>query len=140
MMCHMAEIKTSRNDDDVEAFLAAVPDPGRRADAVAVCALMASVTGSEAAMWGVGIVGFGSRRLRYDSGRELDWFDIGFSPRKQTLTIYLPGELDAYADLFARLGKHTVGKGCLYVKRLGDVEVDVLEQVFHRAVDHGLWD
>jgi hypothetical protein len=135
MMCDMAELKTSRNDDSVEAFLAEVPDPGRRADAVAVCSLMQSVTGAEPAMWGVGIVGFGSRRLRYDTGRELDWFDVGFSPRKQTLTIYLPGDLDAYGDLFARLGKHTVGKGCLYVKRLGDVDAGVLEQVLHRAVD-----
>ncbi|WP_147375379.1 hypothetical protein [Jiangella rhizosphaerae] len=90
----MAELKTSRNDDSVEAFLAAVPDAGRRADAVAVCSLMRSVSGAEPAMWGVGIVGFGSRRLRYDSGRELDWFDIGFSPRKQALTLYLPGELE----------------------------------------------
>jgi hypothetical protein len=135
MMCDMAELKTSRNDDDVEAFLAEVPDPGRRADAVAVCALMASVTGSAPAMWGVGIVGFGSRRLRYDTGRELDWFDVGFSPRKQALTIYLPDDLDSYAGLFARLGKHTVGKGCLYVKRLGDVDMSVLEQVVQRAVD-----
>lgn len=135
MMCDMAELKTSRNDDSVQAFLAGVPDPGRRADAVAVCSLMRTVTGAEPAMWGIGIVGFGSRRLRYDTGRELDWFDVGFSPRKQTLTIYLPGDLDTYADLFARLGKHTVGKGCLYVKRLGDVDAGVLEQVLHRAVD-----
>lgn len=131
----MAELKTSRNDDSVDAFLAAVPDAGRRADAVAVCSLMGVVSGAAPAMWGVGIVGFGSRRLRYDSGRELDWFDIGFSPRKQALTIYLPGELDSYGDLFARLGKHTVGKGCLYVKRLGDVDSAVLEQVFRRAVE-----
>jgi hypothetical protein len=135
MMCDMAELKTTRNDDSVEAFLAEVPDPVRRADAVAVCSLMGAVTGAEPAMWGVGIVGFGSRRLSYDTGRELDWFDVGFSPRKQTLTIYLPGDLDGYADLFARLGKHTVGKGCLYVKRLGDVDTAVLEQVLHRAVD-----
>ncbi|MBB5786269.1 DUF1801 domain-containing protein [Jiangella mangrovi] len=132
----MAELKTSRNDDSVEAFLAEVPDPGRRADAVAVCSLMGAVTGAPPAMWGVGIVGFGSRRLRYDSGRELDWFVIGFSPRRQALTIYLPDDLDVYADLFARLGKHTVSKSCLYVKRLGDVDGAVLEQVLRRAVDH----
>lgn len=135
MMGDMAELKTSRNDDSVEAFLAEVPDPGRRADAVAVCSLMRSVTGAEPAMWGVGIVGFGSRRLRYDTGRELDWFDVGFSPRKQALTIYLPGDLDGYADLFAQLGTHTVSKSCLYVKRLGDVDGAVLEQVLRRAVE-----
>ncbi|SDU49975.1 protein of unknown function (DU1801) [Jiangella alkaliphila] len=135
-MCDMAELKTSRNDDDVEAFLDAVPDAGRRADAVAVCSLMGAVSGAEPAMWGVGIVGFGTRRLRYETGRELDWFDIGFSPRKQALTLYLPGELDAYADLFARLGQHKVGKGCLYVKRLADVDTGVLESVLKRAVEH----
>ncbi|WP_203453648.1 DUF1801 domain-containing protein [Jiangella aurantiaca] len=131
----MAELKTSRNDDSVEAFLAAVPDAGRRADAVAVCDLMRSVSGAEPTMWGVGIVGFGARRLRYDSGRELDWFDIGFSPRKQALTLYLPGELDAYADLFDRLGPHRVGKGCLYVKRLADVDAAVLASVLRRALE-----
>ncbi|WP_116950108.1 DUF1801 domain-containing protein [Jiangella endophytica] len=131
----MAELRTSRNGDSVEAFLAAVPDPGRRADAVAVCSLMRAVTGAEAAMWGVGIVGFGTRRLRYDSGRELDWFDIGFSPRKQALTLYLPGELDEYGDLFGRLGPHRAGKSCLYVKRLADVDAAVLELVLLRAVE-----
>ncbi|PZF85471.1 DUF1801 domain-containing protein [Jiangella anatolica] len=130
----MAELKTTRNDGSVDEFLAAVPDPGRRADAVAVCSLMAAVTGAPPAMWGVGIVGFGSRRLRYDTGRELDWFDVGLSPRKQALTLYLPGELSGYADLLDRLGPHRLGKGCLYVKRLADVDAGVLESVLRRAV------
>lgn len=134
MMGRMAELKTTRNDGSVDEFLAAVPDPGRRADAVAVCSLMAEVTGAPPAMWGVGIVGFGSRRLRYDTGRELDWFDVGFSPRKQALTLYLPGELSGYADLLDRLGPHRLGKGCLYVKRLADVDAGVLESVLRRAV------
>lgn len=134
MMGAMAELKTTRNNTSVDEFLAAVPDAGRRADAVAICSLMAAVTGAPPAMWGVGIVGFGSRRLRYETGRELDWFDVGFSPRKQSLTLYLPGDLSGYAHLFAQLGPHRLGKGCLYVKRLADVDAAVLESVLRRAI------
>ena len=130
----MAELKTKATDDDAEAFLAAVPDERRRADARQVCDLLARVTGEPAVMWGKAIVGFGRRRLRYDSGRELDWMEIGFSPRKANTTIYLSGGLDTYADLLARLGKHTTGGGCLYLKSLNDVDPAVLEKILTRSV------
>ena len=130
----MAELKTKATDDDAEAFLAAVPDERRRADARQVCDLLARVTGEPAVMWGKAIVGFGRRRLRYDSGRELDWMEIGFSPRKANTTIYLSGGLDTYADLLVRLGKHTTGGGCLYLKSLNDVDPAVLKKILTRSV------
>ena len=129
----MAEPKTTRNDTSVADFLAAVTDPRRRADAQAVCALMAEVTGAEPAMWGSAIVGFGSYHYRYGSGREGDWPAVGLSPRKQALTIYIPEGFEGYRELLDRLGPHSTGKSCLYVKRLSDVD----EQALRGLVDGG---
>jgi hypothetical protein len=129
----MAEPKTTRNDTSVADFLAAVSDPRRRADAQAVCAMMADVTGAEPAMWGSAIVGFGSYHYRYGSGREGDWPAVGLSPRKQALTIYLPEGFDGYRELLDRLGPHSTGKACLYIKRLSDVD----EQALRGLIDGG---
>ena len=130
----MAELKTRATDDDVEAFLASVPDEGRRADARAICTLIATVAKAPPVMWGSAIVGFGHRTLRYPDGRESDWMAVGFSPRKANTTLYLAGGLETYADLLADLGKHTTGKGCLYVKRLSDVDLAVLKKIVARSV------
>jgi hypothetical protein len=130
----MAELKTKATDDDVEAFLASVPDEDRRADAQAVCALIAKVAKAPPVMWGSAIVGFGHRTLRYADGREADWMAVGFSPRKAGTTLYLAGGLDEYADLLADLGRHTTGKGCLYLKRLDGVDVAVLRSIVARSV------
>jgi hypothetical protein len=132
----VAELKTQPTGDDVEAFLAAIPDERRRADAHAVCDLLARVTGEPAVMWGRAIVGFGRQHLRYDGGRELDWMVIGFSPRKASTTIYLSDGFDASADLLGRLGMHTTGGACLYVKRLADLDPAVLEELRTRSVAH----
>jgi hypothetical protein len=132
----MAELKTTATDSDVEAFLDGVADPERQRDARTVCALLAQVTKQPAVMWGSSIVGFGHRRLRYPDGREIDWMLIGFSPRKANTTLYLSGGLDLYADLLADLGKHTTGKGCLYVKRLSDVDPAVLKKIVRSSVQH----
>lgn len=129
----MAELKTKATGDDVDAFLAGVPDEGRRHDARLVRDLMGRVTGEPAVMWGAAIVGFGRQHLRYESGREIDWMVVGFSPRKANTTIYLSGVLDSYADLLGRLGKHTTGKGCLYIKRLADVDLEVLAEIVDRS-------
>jgi Domain of unknown function (DU1801) len=129
----MAGNKTTRTDASVEDFLAGVPEP-RRADARAVNAMLANVTGMAPAMWGPSIVGFGSRHLVYDSGRELDWFEVGYSPRKSALTLYLTEGFDGYDELLARLGRHSTGKSCLYVKRLSDVDSAVLEELVQRSV------
>jgi hypothetical protein len=128
-MAKKAELKTGATEASVQEFLAGIGDDQRRADAERVCALMAKASGAEPRMWGTAIVGFGERRLVYDSGRELDWFEIGFSPRKQSTTLYLTDGLERHAGLLARLGKHTTGVGCLYVKRLSDVDNDVLTEL-----------
>jgi hypothetical protein len=132
----MAGMTTKAGEDDVEAFLGSIPDESRRADARVVCDLLESVTGAPPVMWGKSIVGFGLRRLRYDDGREIDWMEIGFSPRKASTTIYLSGGVDHYADLLASLGRHTTGKGCLYLKRVDDADPVVLEAILARSVSH----
>src|SRR5262245_11167801 len=112
----MAELKTQRNEASVEAFLAGVTDTRQRADAQAVCALMADVTGVTPEMWGTSIVGFGSFTYRYGSGQSGEWPAVGFSPRKQSLTVYLPGGFDRHVELLEQLGPHSTGKSCLYIK------------------------
>lgn len=130
----MAELKTRPNDDNVNEFLETVSDPKRRSDAIALQTLMESVTSEPSQMWGDSIVGFRARRLRYESGHELDWFTVGFSPRKQNLTIYVTGALASFGELLARLGPHSTGKGCLYVKRLEDVDIDVLRELVAASI------
>jgi len=130
----VAELKTQLTKEDARVFLASIPDERRRADARIVCDILAGVTGEPPEMWGKAIVGFGRRHLRYESGRELDWMEIGFSPRKANTAIYLSGGLDIYADLLARLGQHKTGGGCLYLRSVGDVDSAVLEELFTRSV------
>lgn len=130
------EPKTTRTDASVDEFLGTVADPRRRADAEEVCELMREVTGVEPAMWGPGIVGFGSYRYRYASGREGDWPAVALSPRKQALTLYISDDYDRYAELLAKLGPHTTGKSCLYIKRLSDVDTDVLRTMVRDAFEH----
>jgi len=125
----MAEAKTQKTAASVEEFLALVEGADRRADARAVCALMGEVTGAEPVMWGASIVGFGEYRYIYGSGREGQWPAVGFSPRKAALTVYLAEGLAVHGDLLSRLGKHSTGKGCLYIKKLSDVDTDVLREL-----------
>jgi hypothetical protein len=132
----VAELKTRPTDADVGAFLESVPDERRRDDAKTVCRLMQEVTGQEPVMWGTSIVGFGSVRLRYASGRELDWPVTGFSPRKAATTVYLMDGFEARSDLLARLGPHSTGKSCLYLKRLSDIDLDVLRELVADSVRH----
>lgn len=125
----MAEPKTGRTGASADQFLAGVADPQRRADAQAVCALMTEATGAQPEMWGSSIVGFGSYHYRYASGREGDWPAVGLSPRKQYLTVYIPEGFDSYDALLGRLGPHSTGKSCLYIKRLSDVDAEVLREL-----------
>ncbi len=125
----MAELKTKPNDGDVEAFLAAVPDAEKRSDSLVLLDLFRTVTGKAPKMWGSAIVGFGDYRYAYASGREGDWFVTGFSPRKQNLTLYCMGGYEPHGEVLARLGKHKLGKGCLYINRLRDVNLDVLREL-----------
>lgn len=130
----MAELKTKAGDGDVEAWLAAIADPARQADCRAVVKLMGEVTGEAPRLWGPTIAGFGRYTYRYETGRTGDWFLTGVAPRKQALTLYV---MDGFAErdaLMGRLGKHTTGKACLYIKRLSDVDGAVLREILERSV------
>lgn len=129
-----ARLKTSRNDSSVEAFLAGVDDADRVADCRRVMDIMARVTGERAVMWGSSIIGFGQCHLRYESGRELDWMLTGVSPRKQALSVYIMSGFEPHRALLDRLGRFRTGKSCLYVKRLGDVDLEVLEALVGDSV------
>ena len=129
----MGENKTTRTGASVEEFLATVPEP-RQSDARELNTLLTDLAGCEPAMWGPAIVGFGERHLVYSSGRELDWFDIGYSPRKQSLTLYVGEGFDGYDELLARLGPHKTAVSCLYLKRLSDVDRDVLTELLTSSI------
>lgn len=132
----MADLKTRPTDDSVETFLAGVTDEKRRADARAVMEIMHEVTGEPPRLWGGSMIGFGSYHYRYESGREGDWFLTGVSPRKGALTVYIMAGFERYDELMGRLGKHSTGRSCLYIKRLDDIDVDVLRELIDRSVRH----
>jgi hypothetical protein len=130
----MADNKTKPNNLSVAAFIDALTDQTRRADAKALVKLMQSATGEKPKMWGPSIIGFGSYHYRYDSGREGDMPLLSFSPRKAAIVLYrMTGSSDS-ETLLAKLGKHTTGKGCLYIKRLADVDQQVLEALAVKSV------
>lgn len=132
----MAELKTKAHDASVEAFLDAVADERRRADGRAVLELMREVTGEEPKMWGPSIVGFGTYHYRYASGHEGDSCLTGFSPRKAALTLYVMPGFARFDEILGRLGKFKAGKGCLYLKRLADVDLAVLRELVAASVAH----
>ena len=132
----MAGNETLRENTDVAAFIAAIPDERRRTDSARLFALMAEASGLEPAMCGSAIVGFGSYHYKYESGREGDSCVVGFSPRKAALTVYLMPlayGFDQVAALRDRLGKHKVGKGCLYINKLSDIDETALKKLIHLA-------
>jgi hypothetical protein len=128
----MAELKTKKTGASVPAFIAGIEDEAMREDCKALLALFTDVTKAKPQMWGSAIVGFGD--FRYTSGRQsYDWFWAGFSPRKQNLTLYMMSGFEPFADLMTKLGKHTTGKGCLYIKRLSDVDVPTLKKLLAQS-------
>jgi hypothetical protein len=129
----MAENKTTPTDQSVEDFLNGIADEQKRNDSFTLLGLMREVTGMEPQMWGSSIVGFGSYHYKYESGREGDTILAGFSPRKQNLTIYNMGGVDPDDDLITKLGKHTTGKGCLYIKRFDDVDLPTLKRLIEAS-------
>lgn len=128
----MAQNKTTPNEQSVEQFLNAIEDERKRKDSFTILELMKQVTELEPTMWGSSIIGFGNHHYKYESGREGDTLVIGFSPRKQNLTLYL-GSFEQKADLLKQLGKHTLGKGCLYIKRLDDVDLPTLKSMIEES-------
>ena len=130
----MAENKTKPTTKSVPDFLNSIEDPVKKKDCLALSALMEEITGAKPKMWGDSIVGFGDYRYKYASGREGDWFLVGFSPRKQNLTLYIMGYLEFFTDLLEGLGKYKHGKGCLYVKKLEDIDTDVLKTLIKTSI------
>jgi hypothetical protein len=130
----MAELKTKPTAESVKDFLNQIPDPERRQDCLAVAKLMEEITGDKPKMWGPSIVGFGTYHYKYASGREGDWPVTGFSPRKKDLTLYIMPGFDKHDELMKQLGKHSVGKSCLYIKRLSDIHIPTLKKVIKAAV------
>jgi hypothetical protein len=129
-----AELKTKVNDASVTKFLNGVADEQKRKDCFEIMKIMKQVTKEEPKMWGASIVGFGSYHYKGKSGREGDWMLTGFSPRKQNLTLYLMGGFDTHKDLLKKLGKFTTSVGCLYIKKLGDVDKKVLKELVQASV------
>jgi len=132
----MAENKTKATGASVEAFLAGIEPEQRRVDGRIVSDLMARITGEAPTLWGPSIIGFGRLHYRYESGRKGEICRIGFSPRKAQLVFYLTSELPNRDALLARLGKHSTGKACLYVKKLADVDMAVLETLITESWAH----
>jgi hypothetical protein len=136
----MAELKTKPTGASVTEFLNGIADEQKRQDAFTILALMQEITGAPAKMWGSAIIGFGDSHYQYESGREGDWFLTGFSPRKQNLTLYINGGFDAHGELMKALGKHKIGKGCLYIHKLRDIDLDTLRELIRRSVEQAAGD
>jgi hypothetical protein len=130
----MADIKTKPTKVSVAGFIDALTDQNKRADAKALIKLMQSATGEKPRMWGPSIIGFGSYRYKYDSGREGDMPIASFSPRKAAIVLYIMRDFSGSEALLAKLGRYTTGKGCTYIKRLADVDQKVLETLIVKSV------
>jgi hypothetical protein len=134
----MAELKTKKTGQSVEEFLNQLPDEKKRKDCFTLVEMMEQSTGAEAKMWGSSIVGFGDYRYKYESGRSNDWFIVGFSPRKQNLTLYLNGGLDRWQDILSRMGRYKKGNACLYINKIEDVNLPVLRELIDLSVQYTL--
>lgn len=133
-MGKLAEIKTKPTAASVESFISSIPDEQKRKDSQVIINMMKKATKEEPQMWGSSMIGFGN--LRYKSpatGREVDWFKIGFSPRKANLSLHLAVDIQKYADELDKLGKHKTGAGCLYINKLADVDLKILEKMISDA-------
>lgn len=132
----MTDLKTKLNDASVADFLNTVEDVQKRKDCLELVELMKEITGEDPKMWGDSIVGFGTYHYKYASGREGDWMQVGFAPRKQSLTLYIMSGFSRYEALMKDLGTFKTGKSCLYVKRLSDVDRAVLRELVALSVEH----
>jgi hypothetical protein len=128
------EPKTKLNDASVEDFLNTIEDEQKRADAFTISEMMRKATKTAPKMWGASIVGFGTRTYTYSDGHEMDWMMIGFSPRKANLTLYVGIGAPEQQELLGKLGKHSTSKGCLYIKRLSDIDMKVLKKLIAASV------
>ena len=135
-MAKLVEIKTKQTEASVDSFLAALPDEQKRKDAQAVLKMMQKATGEKPKLWGTAIIGFGDMIYKSPAtGREVKWFVMGFSPRKANLSLHLVIDVKRKDDLLGKLGKHKTGVGCLYINKLADVDLKVLEKLIAAAAD-----
>jgi uncharacterized protein DUF1801 len=132
----MAELKTKLNDGSVEKFLNSIKEENKKSDCFEILKMMKQITKEEPKMWGSSIIGFGNYHYKYASGREGDWFITGFSPRKQSLTIYIMPGFKRYDELMSKLGKYKTGKACLYIKQLEDIDVNVFKELIKQSVKY----
>ncbi len=131
----MAEVKTKPTSASVEDFLNNVKDEQKRKDSFAILEMMKKASGEEPGMWGSSLIGFGNVRIKSPAtGREVDWFRIGFAPRKANLSLYLAGNMKLHAAALKKLGKHKTGVGCLYINKLDDVDVKVLKEIINTTL------
>lgn len=131
----MAELKTKENDGSVNAFLKSIEDENKRADSYKINQIMEELSGAEGKMWGDSIIGYGNYHYTYKSGKEGNWFYCGFSPRKQAITLYIMTGFSHYQEVLDRIGKYKTGKACLYIKRLSDVDEEVLKELISSSID-----
>lgn len=132
----MATLKTQPNSSSVEKFLNSIEDQQKKEDSFTLLKLFEEWTHQSPKMWGDSIIGYGSYHYHYDSGREGDWFLTGFSPRKQNLSLYIMSGFERYDDLMGQLGKYKTGKSCLYVRRLADIDLDILQELISQSVQY----
>ncbi|NTW24287.1 MAG: DUF1801 domain-containing protein [Lentimicrobium sp.] len=129
------EIKTKQNAASVEDFINTVENEQKRSDSFAILEMMKKATGEEPKMWGTSLIGFGSRKYKSTAtGREVDWLIIGFSPRKANISLYLSMNINEYSETLEKLGKHKTGVGCLYINKLQDIDVKVLEGLIEESL------
>jgi hypothetical protein len=132
----MAELKTQPNDKNAIEYLNSIENEKKRQDSRVILSLMQQVTGEEPVMWGDSIIGFGLYRYKYASGRAGEWFLTGFAPRKQNLTLYVMAGFEQYDELLENLGKFKIGKSCLYINKLEDVDQAVLKDLVKQSADY----
>ena len=135
-MAKLAEVKTKQNSASVEEFINSVPEEQKRNDSQVLLKLMGKLSKEEPMMWGASLIGFGKLVVKSPtSGREVEWFRIGFSPRKANLSLYLEGNIKKHEALLKKLGKHKTGAGCLYINKLEDIDLKVLEEMVKTTLD-----
>ncbi len=133
----MTENKTQKTELSVEDFINSIDHEGKRKDAFEILEMMNQITGEQPEMWGTSIIGFGDFRYKYASGREGDWFKVGFSPRKTKISMYISGcDVSMHENMLTKLGKHKTGKGCLYINKLVDVDNEVLKKMIKDGYDN----
>ena len=130
----MKQNKTQKTNESIRLFLSSVTEEQKREDSYTLLNLMVEITQAEPHLWGTSIIGFGEYHYKYKTGREGDWFLTGFAPRKQALTLYLMCDLSHDGLDFNGLGKYKLGKGCLYIKRLSDIDVEVLKRIIQDSI------